>query len=237
MGSWVIGYWRPRLHFEVNAWNCFKNRANRLLKAARSVGEEHIPVASSPNEVISKQALACVITGDARETLDALPAESVSLILTDPPHSDRIPYLELSEMWNAILGFAPPFEKEIVVSNARGRGKDQGTYAGAMRSFFEQTQRVLQIDGHFALLYNARDNGSWDFLRDSGCVPPGLSLVGSFPLKYSAGSVVQDNRSGSLKNDFVIIYRKEERTGRSRPNDALRLGPGWRTSLPLPLGK
>ena len=26
VGSWVIGYWRPPLHFEVNVWNCFENR-------------------------------------------------------------------------------------------------------------------------------------------------------------------------------------------------------------------
>ena len=28
VGSWVIGYWRPKLHFEVNAWNCFEKRTN-----------------------------------------------------------------------------------------------------------------------------------------------------------------------------------------------------------------
>ena len=26
VGSWVIGYWVPEEHFEINVWNCFENR-------------------------------------------------------------------------------------------------------------------------------------------------------------------------------------------------------------------
>ena len=33
VGSWVIGLWRPDLHFEINVWNCFENKANKLYKA------------------------------------------------------------------------------------------------------------------------------------------------------------------------------------------------------------
>jgi hypothetical protein len=32
VGSWVIGFWRPTLHFEINVWNCFENRAKKLIK-------------------------------------------------------------------------------------------------------------------------------------------------------------------------------------------------------------
>ena len=37
VGSWVIGYWVPEEHFEINVWNCFENRFKRILK-----GEEEI---------------------------------------------------------------------------------------------------------------------------------------------------------------------------------------------------
>jgi hypothetical protein len=33
VGSWVIGYWRPELHFEINVWNCFESKATKLYKA------------------------------------------------------------------------------------------------------------------------------------------------------------------------------------------------------------
>ena len=28
VGSWVIGYWRPTVHFEINVWNCFESKGN-----------------------------------------------------------------------------------------------------------------------------------------------------------------------------------------------------------------
>src|SRR5438128_4044954 len=33
VGSWVIGFWRPDQHFEVNVWNCFERRVQKLIKA------------------------------------------------------------------------------------------------------------------------------------------------------------------------------------------------------------
>ena len=33
VGSWVIGFWLPE-NFEINVWNCFTNRANKLLNAS-----------------------------------------------------------------------------------------------------------------------------------------------------------------------------------------------------------
>ena len=33
VGSWVIGYWRPEQHFEVNVWSCFERRVQKLIKA------------------------------------------------------------------------------------------------------------------------------------------------------------------------------------------------------------
>lgn len=32
VGSWVIGYWVPEEHFEINVWNCFENRFKRIFK-------------------------------------------------------------------------------------------------------------------------------------------------------------------------------------------------------------
>ena len=32
VGSWVIGYWRPKLHFEINVWNCFSTTCIQTTK-------------------------------------------------------------------------------------------------------------------------------------------------------------------------------------------------------------
>ncbi|MEM5793562.1 MAG: DNA methyltransferase, partial [Candidatus Aenigmatarchaeota archaeon] len=39
VGSWVIGYWVPKEHFEINVWNCFENKFKKILKAKKE--QEH----------------------------------------------------------------------------------------------------------------------------------------------------------------------------------------------------
>ena len=39
VGSWVIGYWVPEEHFEINVWNCFENRFKRILKGEQEIYE------------------------------------------------------------------------------------------------------------------------------------------------------------------------------------------------------
>ena len=103
VGSWVIGYWRPSLHFEVNVWNCFENRARKMLKALKNV-DGNCLAQFSPNvaDVLDDNASYHIAPGDCRKEMANIPSNSASLIITDPPHNDRVPYLELSEFWNSL---------------------------------------------------------------------------------------------------------------------------------------
>lgn len=234
VGSWVIGYWRPRLHFEISVWNCFHNRARRLIKALKDVDEKNDPILSSDClEVIKGKAQVSLINNDARLVLQDLPSESVSLILTDPPHSDRMPYLELSELWNAIIRKKPRFDREIVVSNARERKKGKDVYNRDMEAFFSDALRVLYNGGILAIVFNAYDSGSWEFLKSIQNKCDSVEFRGCFPMAYSAGSVVQDNRKGALKYDYVLIYEKCS-NGRAVHGRWKKLADldGWSCSLP-----
>ncbi len=209
VGSWVIGYWRPEQHFEINAWNCFENKANRLLKALKSGnGYYTADIANSFEGFNASKTQSYLRVGDSEVLLSEIPDETVKLILTDPPHGDRIPYLELSEMWNAVLGFEVDFENELVVSNAKGRNKNLGAYNLKLSSIFAECKRVLEADGLLAIMFNARSPDHWDSLHTLEAVT-GLEYIGCYPMKYSAGSVVQDNRKGSLKSDYVLLYGKQ----------------------------
>lgn len=54
VGSWVIGFWRPRLHFEVNVWNCFENRVRKLISAlSRESGASIVNFAHQPQDVVA----------------------------------------------------------------------------------------------------------------------------------------------------------------------------------------
>jgi len=230
VGSWVIGYWRPAQHFEVNVWNSFERKVRRLIKAISKLELAHITTRSGDvSAVCSGEADCSLIIGDCLQLLPQLPDNLVNLIITDPPHSDRIPYLELSEIWNVILGEQPPFESEIVVSNAKERSKNERAYNQAMLRFLEIVSHKLRKDGYLVLFFNARTRSSWHFfesyLKDEGNV--GMVYRGCFPLVYSALSVVQDNRKGALRTDYGLVFSRSVASDR-----CLAEIPGWSSKIP-----
>ncbi len=209
VGSWVIGYWCPEQHFEINAWNCFENKANRLLKALKTGNDDYTTnVVNCFEDFNDFKDQSYLRVGDSEALLREISDETVKLILTDPPHGDRIPYLELSEMWNAILGFEVDFENELVVSNAKERNKNLAKYNLKLSAIVSECSRILKPNGLLAIMFNARSSAHWNSLHTLELVT-GLEYIGSYPMEYSAGSVVQDNRKGSSKSDYVLLYGKK----------------------------
>lgn len=205
VGSWVIGLWRPDLHFEINVWNCFENRAKKLYKALLEQDFSSAEYKDSISDFYEKQAEIGIVQGNSKNELKKIPSESIKLIITDPPHSDRIPYLELSEMWNCLLNKQSDFSDEIVVSNAKVRKKNKEQYLNDMREILNESSRILTKDGYLLLYFNAKDKNSWSFF-DSLEKQRSLIYLGSFPMEYSANSVVQDNRKGAMKSDYVLVF-------------------------------
>lgn len=236
VGSWVIGFWLPDTHFEINVWNCFKNRANKLLKALPDQRESVFMISNDPASVEASDYNAWLINSDCRIALRAMPSQTVSFVCTDPPHSDRIPYLELSELWNSLLGHAVDFDREIVVSNAKERQKSKNNYNSDMTEFFMETARVLKPGGYIALYFNARDEESWQYLKCIEKTSDSLKLVGCFPMAYSATSVVQDNRKGAMKSDYVIVYQKRHINYEYPLSGAFANIPGWSDQFPEKTG-
>lgn len=230
VGSWVIGFWRPPLHFEINVWNCFERKVRKLQAGIGSFQSRAIQ--GSTGDLLDRRADFSIVAGDAVRTLSTLPDGFADMVLTDPPHSDRAPYLELSELWNSVLGAEPQYSEEIVVSNARERGKSVADYSARMKQFTETAARKLSANGCIAMQFNARDNLSWEFLRDfeAAVAGTGISYRGTFPLNYSANSVVQDNRRGALTTDFVLLFARAE-----VPTEAFSVLPGWTLERPANL--
>jgi SAM-dependent methyltransferase len=236
VGSWVIGYWRPALHFEVNVWNCFSRRVEKLLSALSAPDPlSGTSFAKTARDVIDGSESVFVDCADCRKVLADLPASSVDLVITDPPHSDRIPYLELSSMWNCILRASADFDQEIVVSNAKERGKSLKEYSVDIRNVLSDLGRVLKPRGFLIFLFNARNPTDWAAIQahTQADSPNRLHFLGAFPAEYSAGSVVQDNREGGLKHDYALVFRKGAIDPASSTPPPFFLDiPGWATSLP-----
>ena len=242
VGSWIVGYWRPQLHFEVNVWNCFQRRISKLCKAiAEGDPLSQAIVSNEPSDVIAGRAQASVVLGDCQKMLDDIPNGTVDLLITDPPHSDRIPYLELSEFWNSILGASVNFEDEVVVSNAQERQKTPDAYNDSIREFLGHIPRVLTPQGYFVLIFNARQTNTWSGFHDLTSTLGNdkgmpLSYLGYFPCAYSANSVVQDNRDGSLHTDYAMIFGRSDGNHTHKLSELARI-PNWCSDLPDKLYK
>ena len=167
-----------------------------------------------------------------------VPDESAHLVITDPPHNDRVPYLELSEFWNSLLGFTSDLQNEIVISNAKERRKTPEAYAEGMQEFFSQVTRTLHPDGLLLVLFNTSKVHEWqifkpwfDAIAEGKDLP--LRYLGHFPCAYSATSVVQDNRKGSLKTDHALVFGKSKGGAtRNMHLAALESIPAWSTQPP-----
>lgn len=209
VGSWVIGYWIPSEHFEIHVWRCFENRYKRILKGKQEVNHA-IPVSAkefSSFDDLEKSPNGYLVRKGTATNLSFITSNSIDYIFTDPPHGNRIPYLELSLMWNSWLNYDFDLENEIIVSESRVRQKTAKDYEQRLKIAFSEMWRVLKLDGHVSIAFNSLDDETWLSLLNT-LLAAGFEIKEITPLEYSARSVVQDTRKNALKTDFVITCQK-----------------------------
>lgn len=205
VGSWVIGYWVPEEHFEIHAWNCFENRFKRILKGVQEIND----LFSEKDEgYLSSHAQ--LFNGSATE-LQA-ENESIDYVFIDPPHANRILYMEQSLMWNAWLGLdqSIQWDKEIIVSEAKERKeKNEENYNQLLCVAFSEIKRTLKPHRYFSMAFNCLDDETWIQTLNL-FIEQGFELKDIVPLEYSATSVIQDNRKNALKTDFVLTFQNND---------------------------
>lgn len=207
IGSWVIGYWMPKDYFENNAWTCFENRFKKIYKAKKEQGKlgHNYQEGKSFDSLYKTDFL--LVKSPSQDYLKSLSDNSIDYILTDPPHGNRIPYLELSLLWNSWLKEKADFEKEIIISESKDRKKDKNDYNYLMYAVFQECFRVLKPEKKLSFMFNSLNDDAWissvEMFRSIGYK---LELIET--LGYSANSVVQDNRKNGLQTDFIITYSK-----------------------------
>ena len=210
VGSWVIGYWVPKEHFEINVWNCFQNRYHRILKSKKEYAELNPKVKHIKNfkELENNKGNIMLCNDSCYKILKKLPDNSIDYVITDPPHGNRLPYLELSMMWNNWLGFDANMKDELVVSDAKTRDKTVTEYIMLLEKILVEINRVLKNGKYFTLMFNSYDDQVWKSLQK---ILFGLDLKLSdvSTIGYSASSVIQDSRKGGLKTDFIFTFKKK----------------------------
>ena len=131
--------------------------------------------------------------------LSFLPRESVDYIYTDPPYGKKIPYLDLSAMWNAWLDFKvsdEDYELEAIEGGEHNKSKDE--YNQLMAQSIKEMYRVLKFDRWLSFVFAHKDPEFWHLI---------INTAESCGFEY-AGAVTQKNGQTSFKkrqNPFTVL--------------------------------
>jgi len=147
------------------------------------------------NETIDN---AQIIKGTATD-LSFLPRESVDYIYTDPPYGKKIPYLDLSAMWNAWLDLEvteKDYQQEAIEGGERNKSKED--YNELIAQSIKEMYRVLKFDRWLSFVFAHKDPEFWHLI---------INTAESCGFEY-AGAVAQKNGQTSFKkrqNPFTVL--------------------------------
>jgi len=141
--------------------------------------------------------------------LSFLPKESVDYIYTDPPYGKKIPYLDLSIMWNAWLDLEVTendFNEEAIEGGEHNKSKTE--YNELIAKSIKEMYRVLKYDRWLSFVFAHKDPEFWHLIIETAesC---GFEYIGAVPQKNGQTSFKKrQNPFTVLSGQLIINFRK-----------------------------
>ncbi|RKZ80970.1 MAG: DNA methylase [Candidatus Parabeggiatoa sp. nov. 1] len=190
--SSIFAYYRYRIAKQpalIDLLKYFESRLKKVIQAKREIQSK-----------INAQTIdrLQVIKGTATD-LSFLKNGSVDYIYTDPPYGKKIPYLDLSIMWNAWLDLpvtAEDYAQEAIEGGEHDKTKTE--YNTLIAKSIEEMYRVLKFDRWMSFVFAHKDPEFWHLIIDTA------ERCG---FEY-AGAVKQSNGQTSFKkrqNPFTVL--------------------------------
>ena len=212
--AWTVsGFWIPKKHFEINAWNNFKNRFNSILKGKYDISQKEC--FSEIEEVLSwdelegsNKSASLIMVKDSKNMKSIIPSNSINYIFTDPPYGDNVPYLEYSAIWNSWFNDEVKFEDEIIISDSNEREKGFEDYRYGLNKVFEECFRVLKPKSWISITFNNKNFEVWNALIKS-IVLSGLTIKNAvYQIPAVIPAKAQLSKGGSSVGDIIINAQK-----------------------------
>ncbi|MDQ1266276.1 MAG: hypothetical protein QG635_1428, partial [Bacteroidota bacterium] len=149
-----------------------------------------------------------IIKGTASD-LSLFPKESVDYIYTDPPYGNKIPYLDLSIMWNAWLDLDVSdndYKLEAIEGGEHNKSKKE--YNDLIVKSIEELFRVLKFDRWMSFVFAHKDPEFWHLIIETAerC---GFEYIGAVPQKNGQTSFKKrQNPFTVLSGQLIINFRK-----------------------------
>lgn len=166
-------------------------------KCKNFVGENDIVLENIPAQNIS---------------LNLLPNESIDLILTDPPYTDQVPYLEYNQLWYKVMGWNGFTDEslgaELVVSDAPSRNKDADDFNHIFEVILSRISPALKTNGYFIMFYHSFDLKSWSKILRT-MQEHGLTYCGQIPSatpRKSFKTIMTPK--GTLDGNYIVVFQK-----------------------------
>lgn len=155
-----------------------------------------------------------IVKGTATN-LKFIPKESVDYIYTDPPYGKKIPYLDLSVMWNAWLDLEvtkQDYEQEAIEGGEQKKSKVK--YNELISQSIKEMYRVLKYDRWLSFVFAHKDPEFWHLIIDTAerC---GFEYVGAVPQKNGQTSFKKRQHPFTVLSGQLIINFKKVKNPRA----------------------
>ena len=198
----AFAYYRYRIAphpVELDVMKYFEIRLKKVLEAKKEL-QPYINEQTADNLKIVK--------GSATD-LSFISSESIDYIYTDPPYGAKIPYLDLSAMWNAWLDLEvteEDYKNEAIEGGEHSKTKKD--YNNLISKSIQEMYRVLKFDRWMSFVFAHKDPEFWHLIIDTAerC---GFEYVGAVPQKNGQSSFKKRQHPFTvLSGQLIINFRK-----------------------------
>jgi len=185
----------------------FENKYKRVLNAKKEIEELCLLNQKTVEQAVSNVK---IIKGTATD-LSFLKNESIDYIYTDPPYGKKIPYLDLSIMWNAWLDLEvteDDYAKEAIEGGEHNKSKED--YNSLIVKSIQEMYRVLKFDRWLSFVFAHKDPEFWHLIVET-CEKCGFEYAGAVPQKNGHNSFKKWQHPFTVLSGQLIINFKKIR--------------------------
>lgn len=195
-------YYRYRIavsEVDLNVWNSFETKFKKLLNAKQEISPKINDKTIGNGQIVKGSAT----------NLKWIPKESVDYIYTDPPYGTKIPYLDLSVMWNGWLDLE--VTKDDLAQEAIEGGEQEKTkenYNSLIAQSIKEMYRVLKFDRWLSFVFAHKDPEFWHLIMNTAesC---GFEYIGAVPQKNGQSSFKKRQHPFTvLSGQLIINFQK-----------------------------
>jgi len=204
----AMRYYRYRIApnpVDVDTITYFTLRYKKVLAAKKEIEQLCFLNQKTVEEMVSDAR----ILKESATDLAFLPKESIDYIYTDPPYGKKIPYLDLSAMWNAWLDLKVTkndYSLEAIEGGSQNKSKDE--YNTLIVKSIQEMYRVLKFDRWLSFVFAHKDPEFWHLIVET-CEKCGFEYVGAVPQKNGQTSFKKRQHPFTvLSGQLIINFRK-----------------------------